>query len=90
MANLIASGLTAVTSADFTLLDGASAMLNLSQGGTTISGEVSASIQLKASDGSYFEVSKLTAQTPALLVYGPATYRVVKAVSTMALAVDKT
>lgn len=92
MASLIASKTAAENSADFTLADGQSAMLNLTQGasgGPALGVGCSASIQLKTSEGSYIQVGELTEKDPVLQVFGPGTYRVAKKASAAAFGVDK-
>lgn len=90
MPSFIANGLTTVTSADFTLVDGQTVSLNLTQTGISgpMTGECGASVQFKTTDG-YVEAGLLTQLDPVLQVFGPGSYRIVKRVSTVAFGVDK-
>lgn len=68
ISTLIASGTTAATSADTTLVDGAVATLVLTGEGTIF-------IEAKTVAGTYITVQSLTTKTPVQKVYGPLVFR---------------
>lgn len=93
MANLIAVGTTPADSADVVLIATDTVLINLFMNDTNveqISPDCAASLQVKASNGSYQQVAVLNAANPAQLISGPGTYRVRKKGSTNSCGVDKT
>lgn len=68
ISTLIASGTTAATSADTTLVDGAVATLVLTGDGTIF-------VEAKTVAGAYITVQSLTTKTPVQKVYGPLVFR---------------
>jgi hypothetical protein len=89
MANHIASGTTAASSAaDFTLADGAAATLNLF-GAAGVPSDARATVEILASNSTYVVLGEMNAGNPAMQVFGPGTYRVSKSASAVAYGVDK-
>jgi hypothetical protein len=89
MAQLTAPATAETASADFTLVDGQTAAINLFVAtGESLVG-CRASIQVKASNAEYFTVGEVNANTPFVLVSGPGTFRTVKRASSVACGVDK-
>ncbi len=74
MAELIAVGTTAVSSADFTLT-GESTSLFLT-GTAGLESGCSATVEVKSASGVYYPIGALSAATPIKVLSGPGTYRV--------------
>lgn len=90
MAELIATSVDTATSADFTVLDGASATLFLKDAvSTKVHPDACASVQIKSADNQYFEIGILDVTTPARVLQAPGTFRVVKYSAPVAYGVDK-
>jgi hypothetical protein len=89
MAEYIASGTTAADGADITLADGAAATLNLFAAGASIPYGCVAVVQVKSSNGQYYQLGELDSVNPCLQVFGPGTYRVSRRASGTAFGVDK-
>ena len=86
MPEIIASGTTAVSSAEFTLTDGSSAVLSLGNPGSASV----AAVRLKATDGTFVTVGNLTSAVPAQILSAAGTFIVTRAATTVAFSVDKT
>jgi hypothetical protein len=92
MAELIASGTAEAASADFTLADGQTAMLQLkapTAAGQRVFEDSKASVQAKDAGGNYLHIGYLTKELPAQILSGPGTFRVVRLACTNATGVDK-
>lgn len=90
MAELLASATTASTSADFTVTAGTPVTLFLKSATTeTLPADGSASIQIKSAGATYYPVGVLERNTPARVIDGPGTFRVVKSTGSVAFGVDK-
>ena len=87
MAELIASGTTLVTSAEFTLT-GESSTLFLTAASVQIPAVV-ATVEIKSNAGTFHVVGSLTNSTPAHVLTGPGTYRVSRQACTVAVGVDR-
>lgn len=90
MSTLIASGTTAATSADFTLADGQSTTLFLTDAtGPDVANQAVALIQIKSAGGQYFTIGRLTHDNPVQVLAAPGTYRVKRDVAPVAFAVEQ-
>lgn len=84
MANIIASGSSALDSAEFTLTTD-SATLYI----TGATGVCMATVRIKGADGTFSTIGELTNQYPAKLLSGAGTYKVTRAATGGSCAVDK-
>jgi hypothetical protein len=85
-----ASATAANTSGDIDIAAGDSVTLSLFVAvGQAIPEGCSASVQIKSSNGAYFQVDVLDHKKPALIVDGPGVYRVVKKKGELAFGVDQ-
>ena len=90
MAELIASGTTEASSADFTLAAGEQATLFLKDAaGPVTTPHAVAHVLIKSSDNEYFLIGKLTDSEPAKVLAAPGTYRVTRMAAAAAFGVDK-
>lgn len=91
MANIIASGVTAASSAEFTLAAGESATLFISHASLDeVNASALAKVQIKSAAGTWTTVGTLRYGQPALVLTGAGTYRVHRPVTTGdAISVEK-
>lgn len=92
MSELIPSGTTAVTSADFTNTSGAAITIGIfAAAAVAFYDDTRAEIQRKASNGQYYTVKNgvLGRDYGEHVISGPGTFRVVKRASAVAFGVDK-
>ena len=87
MAELLASGTTAASSADFTLT-GESSTLFLTAAASLIP-DVMVVVEIKSAAGVYHVVGDLSDEKPAVVLTGPGTYRVSRQVCATAVGVDR-
>jgi hypothetical protein len=85
MAEIITAGITAVSSSEFTLQEGYSAVLSLSNPGPASV----AYVELKTSDGTFVTVGQLNTASPAQVLTAVGTFRINRAASAVAFGVDK-
>jgi len=88
MAELIAIGTTATSSADFTLASGVSTTLHLKTASGVIPKGAAVSIELKAGSA-YTAIGGLTDKEPARVLAAPGTYRVSRHVNAVAFGVER-
>ena len=86
MAEIIASGTTTTSSAEFTLAEGATAMLSLA----APSAASVADVEIKTTAGAFVPVGSLDRSAAAQLLSGPGTFRVTRRATSEAFSVDKT
>jgi hypothetical protein len=79
--SIIPNGQAADVSEDIELTDGASATISLRNAGGVITDLCFATVQIKASDGTYVDIERLDRSKPAVQIFGPAIYRVAKSAS---------
>jgi len=87
---LIATGTTAATSADFDVTDPVTVFLKLK--GDELRGDrmsMQAFVEIKDSDDGYNPVGVLGANVSAVVIAGPGTYRVRRAAGDFAFGVDR-
>ena len=92
MSQLIPSGVTADTSADFPLASGESVTIGIfAAAAVAFYDDTRAEIQRKASNGQYYTVKNgvLGKEYGEHVISGPGTFRVVKRASAVAFGVDK-
>lgn len=87
MAELLATGTTLASSADFTLT-GESSTLFLKAAAAQIP-DVVVLIEIKDSSGVYHIIGKMEKENAAVVLVGPGTYRVSRQVCTTAVGVDR-
>lgn len=87
MAELLASGTTAASSADFTI-SGESTTLFLDAATATIPNVV-VQIEIKSAAAVYHIIGYLTDENPAVVLSGPGTYRVSRQVCATGVGVDR-
>lgn len=87
---IIASGTTAASSSDFTVVAGTPVTVFLKDAaGAVVDQYARALIQIKDTAGEYFTVGVLTGYEPALIIDGPGDYRVTRELATVAFGVNK-
>jgi len=86
---IIASGTTATQSSDIILAGGELTTLILRAPDDLASDYKAAYIEVKDSTGGYIKVSNLTRSDPAKVVSGPVTFRVRRAIMSIAIGVDR-
>lgn len=90
MAELIAIGTAQVNSADFTLAAGETATLYLKDvAGQQVESTSIARVQIKSSEGEYFNIGELNCRELAKVLSGAGTYRVQRLSANVAFGVDK-
>ena len=90
MANIIPISVNTATSSDFTLIDGQSTTLFLTDAESSeVCPEAIALVQLKSADGAYFTCGKLDVVTPARVLQAAGTFRVLKFNAPKAFGVDR-
>ena len=85
MPEIIALGTAAASSAEFTLLDGSSAVLSLCNPGAASV----AAVRLKATDGTFVTVGQLTSASPAQVLGAPGTFIVTRVATNVPFSVDR-
>ena len=85
MPEIIASGTTATSSAEFTLTDGSNAVLSLGNPGPASV----ALVQLKSTGGTFVTIGQLTSNNPAQVLSATGTFIVTRAATSVAFSVDK-
>jgi hypothetical protein len=87
---LIATGTTAVSSSDITVVAGTPVTVFLKKGTDgAVDVNARAIIEQKSAGGTYHEVGALTGQLQARVIDGPGTFRVSRPVSSVAFGVDQ-
>ncbi len=90
MAEIIATGTTQATSADFTLTDGQSTTIFFKDAlGMEVTPEANALIRIKSSTNEYYTIGTVDCANPARVLQAPGTFRVFKYASTVAYGVDR-
>lgn len=90
MAQLTATGVTELASGEFTLVDGQSVTLNLfAAAGADLFG-CTAVVQLKASNGEFYDIGILDKATKSQVLTGAGVYRVLRKGAAVSFGVDKT
>ena len=91
MAELIAVGTAQADSADFTNTSGTDLAIFLKTAASqTLPNDAKALIQVKSSEGAYFDIGVLTAVEPMRLLSAPGTFRVRRLACAVGFGVDKT